>query len=290
MNRVADFVQLMRPHQWIKNVFVFTGFIFIHAWDDFALLQRVVMSAAGFCLMSSGIYILNDIVDREQDRRHPRKKNRPLAAGRVSVSAAGALGVFLTMASLGLAFRVSQATFLMLLAYGLMNVLYSFHLKHRVLLDVFVIAAGFMLRILVGTLGVGIPPSQWLVLCGIMITLFLGFSKRRAEIITMGEGESNHRSVLKHYSPVFLDQMIGITATGAIMSYSLYTMSPDTIRIHGTENLIYTVPIVIYGVFRYIYLLHHRHGGTDTAHDIVRDPWLVLTLVAWFGATLWLIT
>jgi len=200
------------------------------------------------------------------------------------------LGIFLVAASLSLGFWVSQAAALMLSAYGIMNVLYSFHLKHRVLLDVFVIAAGFMLRILVGTLGVGIPPSQWLVLCGIMITLFLGFSKRRAEIITMGEGESNHRSVLKHYSPVLLDQMIGITASGVIMSYSLYTMSPYTIRIHGTENLIYTVPIVMYGVFRYIYLLHHRQGGTDTAHDIVRDPWLVLTLVAWFAATLWLIT
>ncbi len=290
MNRLTDLVYLMRPHQWVKNIFVFTGFIFIHAWGDFGLLQRVLLSAVGFCLMSSSIYILNDIVDREQDRCHPQKKNRPLAAGRVSVSAACGLGVLLAMVGLGVGLLVSPAVVFMLLAYGVMNVLYSYYLKHRVLLDVFVIAAGFMLRILVGTLGVGIPPSQWLVLCGIMITLFLGFSKRRAEIFTLGDGDAGHRSVLKHYSPVLLDQMIGITASGVIMSYSLYTMSPDTIRIHGTENLIYTVPIVMYGVFRYIYLLHHRHGGTDTARDIASDPWLVLTLVAWLGATLWLIT
>jgi 4-hydroxybenzoate polyprenyltransferase len=208
-----------------------------------------------------------------------------LAAGRVSPALAAALGVVLAAAGLGIGYWVSRPAFFMMLAYGLMNVLYTFYLKNVVLVDVFVIAAGFMLRILVGTLGVSIPPSQWLVLCGIMITLFLGFSKRRAEIATMGENNHSHRHVLKHYSPAFLDQMINITASGAIMSYGLYTMSPDTVRVHGTENLIYTVPIVTFGIFRYIYLLHHHHGGTDAAHEVVRDRWLALTVVVWLATT-----
>lgn len=289
MSRMADLIKLMRPHQWVKNAFVFTGLVFSHSWGDPDLVLRVVLAAVGFSFMASSVYILNDIVDREQDAKHPKKKNRPLAARRIGVPAAAVLGVILGAAGLGLGYWVSPLVFLMLLAYSLMNVAYSFYLKHKVLLDVFVIAAGFMLRILAGTAGVGIPPSQWLVLCGLMVTLFLGFTKRRAEIITMGEGKSSSRRVLEHYSPVLLDKMIGITASGMIMSYSLYTMSPDTIRIHGTEHLIYTVPFVMYGIFRYIYLLHHQRGGTDTAHDIARDPWLLAALAAWLGFTIWLI-
>jgi 4-hydroxybenzoate polyprenyltransferase len=176
-----------------------------------------------------------------------------------------------------------------LLGYALMNLAYSLRLKHVVLLDVFIIAAGFMLRILAGTLGVGIPPSQWLLLCGLMVTLFLGFTKRRAELAALNEGGVAHRKVLAHYSPVLLDKMIGITASGVVMSYSLYTMSPDTIRVHGTANLIYTVPFVLYGVFRYIYLLHKQDGGGDPSRELVRDKHLVLAVLAWGVVTVWLL-
>jgi len=146
-----------------------------------------------------------------------------------------------------------------------------------------------MLRILAGTLRVGILPSQWLLLCGMMVTLFLGFSKRLAEIIALTEDKTAHRMVLAHYSPVLLDKMIGITAAGLIMSYSLYTMNPDTIRIHGTSNLIYTLPFVMHGVFRYIYLLHHQSMGCDPSHDLVRDPYLFIVVGAWVAVTIWLI-
>ena len=286
MNNLSDLIRLMRPHQWVKNSFVFTGLIFGHFWGDSALVAKVIGAALAFSLVSSSVYVLNDLLDRKADAVHPKKCKRPLAAGRVTVTAAIVLGILLLCSGLSLAWWVSASAFAMIAGYGVLNIAYSIHLKHVVLIDVFIIAAGFMLRIMVGTLGVGIPPSQWLVLCGLMITLFLGFSKRRAEVLTLGEDNAVHRKVLEHYSPVLLDKMIGITASGVIMSYSLYTMSPDTIRIHHTANLIYTVPFVIFGVFRYIYILHHQNKGTDTAHDIVRDPWLIGAVACWLAATL----
>ena len=279
----------MRPHQWVKNAFVFTGLLFGHAWRDPNLANQVIFAFIAFCLISSTIYIINDIIDLEQDRHHPKKSQRPLASGRVSVIAAIIFAVVLGVFGFGLAFGASKMVVVILAAYALMNIAYSLRFKHVVILDVFIIATGFMLRILAGTLGVGIPPSQWLLLCGMMVTLFLGFTKRRAEIIVLTEDKAAHRKVLAHYGPVLLDKMIGITAAGLIMSYSLYTMNPDTIRIHGTSNLIYTVPFVMYGVFRYIYLLHHQSRGGDPSHDLVRDPHLFIVVGVWLATTIWLI-
>lgn len=290
MNMLLAMLRLMRPHQWIKNAFVFTGLLFGHAWHDPALVSKVLLAFAAFCLISSTIYILNDIIDIEQDRHHPKKRLRPLPSGQLSVAAAIALALVLGSASLVLAMWASTTVLLIVLGYAVMNVAYSLYLKHVVILDVFIIATGFMLRILAGTLGVGVPPSQWLLLCGLMVTLFLGFSKRRAEILALSEDKTSHRKVLEHYSPVLLDKMIVVTASGLIMSYSLYTMNPETIRIHGTANLIYTVPFVMYGVFRYIYLLHHQSRGSDTARDLVRDPHLLIVVVGWLVSTILLIT
>ena len=289
MKKLFDLMRLMRPHQWVKNAFVFTGLLFGHAWHDAYLVMQVMLAFAAFCLVSSAVYISNDMVDLEQDRRHPRKGQRPLAAGQVGISAAVMLAALLGVLGLVLAYSASPAVLSILAGYALMNIAYSLWLKHVVILDVFIIATGFMLRILAGTLGVGIPPSQWLLLCGLMVTLFLGFTKRRAEIIALTDDKNAHRKVLEHYSPVLLDKMIGITAAGLIMSYSLYTMNPDTIRIHGTANLIYTVPFVMYGVFRYIYLLHHQSRGGDPSHDLVRDPHLLVVVGTWLIATILLI-
>ena len=289
MKRISELLRLMRPYQWVKNAFVFIGLLFGHAWHDPNLVMRVTISFVAFCLVSSAIYTLNDIVDLEQDRHHPKKSRRPLASGSVSVPVAFILAVLLAIPGLVLAYIASPAVLYILIGYALMNVAYSLTLKHVVILDVFIIATGFMLRILAGTLGVGIPPSQWLLLCGLMVTLFLGFTKRRAEIIALTDDRSAHRKVLEHYSPVLLDKMIGITAAGLIMTYSLYTMSPDTIRIHNTANLIYTVPFVMYGVFRYIYLLHHQSRGGDPSHDLILDPHLFIAVGAWLATTILLI-
>ena len=286
---IFDLLRLMRPHQWVKNTFVLTGLLFGHAWHDPKLVFQAIVAFIAFCLISSTIYILNDIVDIEQDKQHPSKRKRPLPSGKLKISTAAIFGIFLGASALGLAAVASNTVVIILLIYALMNVAYSLKLKHVVILDVFIIATGFMLRILAGTLGLGIPPSQWLLLCGLMVTLFLGFSKRRAEIIALSDDKSAHRKVLEDYSPVLLDKMIVVTAAGLIMSYSLYTMNPETIRIHGTANLVYTVPFVIYGVFRYIFLLHHQSRGTDTAKDMVRDPHLLIVLLAWLVTTMVLI-
>jgi len=288
-NNMPDLLRLMRPHQWVKNTFVLTGLLFGHAWHDPTLVVHAIIAFAAFCLISSTIYVINDIVDIEQDRHHPTKSKRPLPSGQVTIPTAKVFAIILGLAGFAMACWASPKVVYILLAYAVMNLAYSFRLKHVVILDVFIIATGFMLRILAGTLGLGIPPSQWLLLCGLMVTLFLGFSKRRAEIIALSDDKSSHRKVLEQYSPLLLDNMIVITAAGLIMSYSLYTMNPDTIRIHGTANLIYTVPFVIYGVFRYIYLLHHQRSGGDPSKDIVRDPHLITILAAWLVTTILLI-
>ena len=286
---MLDFLRLMRPHQWVKNSFVLTGLLFGHAWHDPALVTKVIIAFVAFCLTSSTIYIINDIVDIEQDKHHPTKRNRPLPSGKLTIPTAAIFAVLLGATAFTIAYFASPIVVLILLIYTVMNIAYSLKLKHVVILDVFIIATGFMLRILAGTLGLGIPPSQWLLLCGLMVTLFLGFSKRRAEIIALSDDKSAHRKVLEQYSAVLLDNMIVITGAGLIMSYSLYTMSPETIRIHGTANLIYTVPFVIYGVFRYIFLLHHQSSGGDPSKDLVRDPHMLIILLSWLIATIVLI-
>ena len=289
MNRPSDLVRLLRPHNWTKNGFVFTGLLFGHGWREIALVYQVIVAAVAFSLISSGVYIVNDLADRESDRHHPSKKYRPLAVGTVSVSVAVALAVALSIIGLGLGLLASSRVFLVLSIYIIINLGYSFGLKHIVLVDVFIIAAGFMLRILAGTVGVGIPPSRWLLLCGLMGTLLLGFAKRRAELNVLSDERTVHRAVLGYYAPVFLDTMIGITAAGAIIGYSLYAVSPDAIRIHGTENLIYTVPLIMYGLFRYLYLLYHCGVGADPARELARDPHMLLAGSAWLLVTLWLI-
>ncbi|ADE15272.1 UbiA prenyltransferase [Nitrosococcus halophilus Nc 4] len=289
MNHPRALLHLMRPHQWLKNSFVFVGVFFGHAWNNLTLVILTIVMAVAFSLLSSAIYIINDLSDRESDRNHPIKRHRPLAAGTVSIGIAIGLAAVLLVVSLGLGLWVSQAALLILLGYAFMNLAYSFRLKHVVLLDVFIIAAGFLLRILAGTVGVGIPPSQWLVLCSLMLTLFLGFAKRRAEIMTLQEGSVEHRRVLVYYSPILLDKMITVTAACVLMSYGLYTMSPETIRIHQTENLIYTLPLVMYAIFRYIFLLHHRGKGGEPSRDLMRDPHILISVAGWVVLTFWLI-
>ena len=283
--------RLLRPHQWVKNGFVFIGLLFGNVGDDGGLRIKVLLAAAAFCLVSSCVYILNDIFDRSADRAHPLKRSRPLASGTVGLSAAFALALFCALAGLALGAAASASVALMLIVYLLLNLAYSAGLKHVAVLDVFLIAAGFMLRIFAGTWGVGIAPSQWLLLCGLLLTIFLGFAKRRAELmVSEGDGSASatQRPVLDDYSPALLDTMMAISAAGVIVSYSLYTVSPDTIELHRTDKLIYTLPFVLYGIFRYIFLVHRR-GGEDPASTLISDAHMVVTGAAWLGVTLWLI-
>jgi 4-hydroxybenzoate polyprenyltransferase len=280
----------MRPQQWLKNAFVFTGLIFGKQYGNNELLWKVIFTSVAFCLISSAIYIINDIIDAEVDIHHPQKKHRPLPSGQVTLRAAKILSAICCIAGLLIGLDISWGVFAIILCYFILNIFYSIKLKNIVIIDVFCIAAGFMLRILAGTIGVGISPSKWLLLCGLMITLFLGFAKRRAELITLKKNKGNHRKVLDSYSPVLLEEILAICATSVIITYSLYTMSPETMLVHHTTNLLYTVPTVIYGLFRYLYLLHHRHSGGDPSRDLFRDRHIVCAVVSWIALTIFFIT
>src|ERR1043166_981349 len=280
---------LMRPQHWAKNGFVLLGAVFGNVWRQPQITRNAVLATAAFSLISSSAYITNDLFDRQNALNHPRKKTRPLASGEISVSAAIVLNFILFLAALILGYSVSTTVLVILALYALLNLVYSMKLKHVVILDVFIISAGFMLRILAGTVGIGIPPSQWLLICGMMIALFLGFTKRRAELYALSENGSTHRKVLNVYQPVLLDKFIVVTATCTVLTYSLYTMSAETIEYHHTRSLIYTVPFVVYGIFRYFYSLHTQTAGVDPAVELFRDPHILLAIVGWLLVTLWLI-
>lgn len=282
-------LRLLRPHQWIKNAFVFVGVLFGHAWNDPEKLGLALGAFGGFCLLSSAVYVFNDLLDRAEDRLHPVKRFRPLASGAIGVPAAVVAMLLCALAGMALGIAQGRALAVIFGLYLAMNIAYTLRLKQVVILDVFIIAAGFMLRILAGTSGIGIAPSQWLLMCGLLLTLFLGFAKRRAELEAVDQDPGKHRPVLDHYSPALLDQMIGVVAAGVLVSYSLYTVAPETVRLHGTAHLIYTVPFVLYGMFRYLFLLHRRGGGGDPALDLLRDAHMLAALAGWLATTAWLL-
>lgn len=285
MEFLKNCIRLLRPVQWIKNWLVLSGILFGGEFLNAHLWLNVVLATAAFCCVSSSIYVFNDIFDRDNDRIHPKKKFRPIASGAVTEGQGKLLSFIIGTLGLLIGTFVSPALCAILFCYILLNILYSVRLKHVVILDVFCISAGFMLRILAGTTGVGIPPSRWIVLCGIMVTLFVGFGKRRAELRSKQFSQHDHRQVLTEYTAPFLDQLITVCAAGTILSYSLYTMSPDTIAIHHTENLIATVPFVIYGLFRYLYLVHKQELGGDPTQDLIRDKHIGITFLAWLTIT-----
>jgi 4-hydroxybenzoate polyprenyltransferase len=289
VNHPVHLLRTLRPHQWVKSAFVFLGLIFSHRWGDLHLLVRVTAAAVAFAAVASSTYVLNDIADIEKDRLHPDKRRRTLAAGDTTVGWAQGVGSLSLIVGLALGAWVSREVLAILVLYLAINLAYTYGLRDVVILDVFSIAAGFMLRILAGTVGVGITPSDWLLQCGLMITLFLGFAKRRAELGALPEGgEAAHRKVLELYTPVLLDKFIGITAAGVIMTYSLYTTDADTVRAHGDAHLIYTVPFIVYGIFRYVFLLHNGSAG-DPARDLFRDKQLLAAVVGWFVVTMWML-
>ena len=270
-------IKLLRPHQWLKNGFVFAGLLFSQRWSDAAVVPNVLLAFAAFCCAASAVYVLNDWLDRKLDAQHPTKRLRPFASGAVSAPAGLVLAGLLLLG--GFCFAYGNRVLLSLLAvYLLMNLAYSLRLKTVPVVDVFIISSGFILRLLAGTIAVGIAPSHWLLLTGMFVALFLGFAKRKAE--TFHEPASQ-RAVLAHYPPALLDTYIAMTMTAAVMSYSLFAISAESQLRHG-ERLIYTVPLVIFGMLRYTYQVH-RGRGEDVARDLLRDPWIVVTGICWVG-------
>ena len=268
-------VRLMRPHQWVKNVFVFAGLVFSQSWTNTTLDLQVFQAFAAFCCASSLVYILNDWHDRASDALHPVKHNRPLASGTVSPLAALVLAALLLAAGIFLA--AANGKLLLLLAlYVALNIAYSWRLKHVPVVDVSIIAAGFMLRLLAGTVAVGIAPSRWLLLTGIFVTLYLGFCKRKAESFQL---ETSQRAVMAHYPPALIDTFIATTMTATLTTYSLFATSPEAQLQHG-ERLLYTVPVVVFGLLRYTYQAHCGRGE-DVARDLLRDAWLLGAGMLW---------
>jgi 4-hydroxybenzoate polyprenyltransferase len=275
---MLDHLRLMRPHQWLKNGFVFAGLIFSQSWGNFELIVEVLRAFTAFCFISSAVYVLNDWRDRAQDALHPVKKFRPLASGAVQVPAALGLAATLIFAGLGLALFNSGAVWLLTLLalYVAINLAYSWRLKQVPVVDVFMIASGFLIRLLAGTVAVGIAPSRWLLLTGLFVALFLGVSKRKSESFHTPEQQ---RAVLQSYSPALLDVLIAVSMTATITTYSLYAISPEIQALHG-ERLMLTVPLVVFGLFRYCYQVQ-LGKGEDVSKDLLKDPWILGAMGAW---------
>ncbi|MDB5103958.1 MAG: UbiA prenyltransferase [Fibrobacteres bacterium] len=282
--RTRALLGLMRPAHWIKNVFVLAGVVFAEDWTRPGMLLLAVSAFAAFCLAASAVYCVNDAMDVEADRAHPRKRTRPIASGEVSSYAAYALAAALGAGALTISLYAGPRLSACLAAYAAVNVLYSRILKSMVLIDVFCIASGFIIRLLAGTWGIGVEPSQWFILCTMNLSLFLGFSKRYAELMDGERPLAEKRAVLKSYSPEFLRMLLAITLSATLITYGLYTTSPRTLEVHGSTRLIYTLPIAMFGLFRYLYLVMEKGFGENTVADVPRDPALLAICALYVAA------
>jgi 4-hydroxybenzoate polyprenyltransferase len=285
---LSALVRLLRPKQWVKNAFVFAGVLFGAQLHNAQVMAAAALTFVAFSLMGSSVYVLNDYLDRESDRQHPTKRHRPLASGAVNPLQGFSAAAVCMSVSVAAAWFADVRVLGIVLIYLAINCAYSFGLKHQAVIDVFCIATGFMLRILAGTWGIRIPPSGWLLLTGMFITLFLGFAKRRAEFAD-GSGGQARRPVLGLYRRELLDAFLSITATGTVLSYGLYTLDPATIALHHTDKLIYTLPFVLFGLFRYLFLLHNGAKGENPSVDVFTDYQLILCGFAFVGSALWLL-
>ena len=280
MSLVAAAVVSLRPRQWSKNLFVFAGLIFSQSLFT-PLFWPALAAFLIFCALSGAIYVFNDLADVEKDRLHPTKRNRPIASGALAAPTAAALGVVLLVGSLGAAFRLSVPFFLVAAAYAILLTAYSLWLKHLVILDVLTVAAGFVLRAVGGAAAIAVEISGWLVICTILVALFLALGKRRHEYRTLRGDAAAHRPILAEYSESFLDQMVAVVTASTVTAYALYTMSPDTVAKFHTRLLPVTLPFVLYGVFRYLYLLYRRELGGNPSDLLLNDRALLVNTVLW---------
>ena len=271
----------LRPAQWVKNFFVLAPLFFSPHAFSLDTLWRSLAAFGCFCAVSSSIYLLNDLVDCAQDRLHPEKRRRPLAAGRLPVGIAWTAAVGLAVAALSGGMALSPSFAMVLTAYWGLNVLYTWRLKHVVILDVFVIAAGYLLRVIAGAVVIDVMMSAWLLICTTELALFIAVCKRRHEVTLLEEGARSHRQVLTDYPLPFLDAMIGILTASALVSYTLYTVSDEIVARFGSPGLLLTVPFVLYGFFRYLYLVHHKEEGGDTTQSILTDRAMLIDLGLW---------
>ena len=272
----------LRPHQWVKNGFILAPLVFAQKIFSIHELLWSLQTVVVFCALSSAVYLFNDLMDLEADRNHPVKRKRPLASGALSPRLAIITGVVLIVGALLWGFNLGVQLFLILVAYLIIQLLYNYHLKEVVILDIFCVASGFFLRVVAGATAIHAPMSRWLIICTILIAMFLTLCKRRNELMILGKDKAgSHRKVLDEYDVHLLDQLIGIIAGSTLLSYLLYCLSVETMEKFHTERLIYTFPFVLYGIFRYLYLIHHKREGGSPEKLFFSDRPLLLSVVLW---------
>ena len=278
---LRDVLQLLRPSQWSKNALLFGALLFSKHLFDAPEVLRVLAGFASFCLIASTAYVMNDLRDIERDRRHPQKRHRPLPSGRVSPGLALAIGVCVGVAGLGLAAALGMRFFGLVAFYLVWQVAYTFSMKEVVILDVMALAAGFVIRAVAGGVVIDVPISPWLVICTFLLALFMGFAKRRHEVILLDAGAADHRRSLREYSPYFLDQMIAVVTASTVVAYAIYTVSPEVQEKLGTQYLYVTIPFVLFGIFRYLYLVHQKEEGGNPTQIMMTDVPLIIDVVLW---------
>lgn len=278
---VMSVIVSLRPEQWTKNLIVFAALVFARRLFDPAAVALALAAFLIFCALSGAVYLLNDVSDRDVDRRHPRKSRRPVAAGAISPAAALFWAAAIGGTALGVAFWLDAGLGWVSAAYVALQALYSRLLKHLVILDVMAIAGGFVLRAMAGGQVIDVPVSDWLLVCTILLALFLGLSKRRHELTLLAGGAGDHRRILEEYDPYLLDQMIAVVAASTLVAYIIYCLSPETTARFGTHWLVLSVPFPIYGLFRYLYIVHRRDGGGSPSDALLNDRPLLACVALW---------
>lgn len=286
MQTIRGVVRTMRPKQWIKNAFIFGALVFSeeHLWRSPTAILTVILAFAIFCAAASAIYLINDIVDVDKDRAHPRKQHRPIAAGILPIPVAAAVSVVLLLTAVVGAWWLDGDTDFMgiIVAYLVVQgLLYSYVLKNIVIIDIFTIAAGFVFRAIAGAMVLDIAITPWLLLCMGLLALFLGLGKRRGELVLLDQGAASHRKILQEYSIEMIDQMLSIVTSATIIAYTLFTFTSRTMPLEPYPVMMITVPIVIYAIMRYIYLVHHNHEGSSPDELVLKDFPLALSIVCW---------
>ncbi len=274
-------IRSLRPVQWLKNGFVLAPIVFSGRITDPEAWTRGLIATVAFCAASSATYLINDLLDREADRSHPEKCKRPIAAGEISPTLAIVTSIALFIFSMTLAAVIGGWFPAVVACYVVLVVLYSLVLKRAVFLDVLIVAAGFVLRVLGGIIAIDLPISRWILLVAYLLALYLALGKRRAELVTLGESAGTHRVVLGHYTMPMVDHAITVVLGATLVTYALYTMAPETVAKVGSEGLLVTVPIVLYGLFRYLYLLHRHELGGSPTKVLITDRPLLFCVVVW---------
>ncbi|PIE23305.1 MAG: decaprenyl-phosphate phosphoribosyltransferase [Planctomycetota bacterium] len=286
MKSFLALLETMRLYQWIKNLLVFAPLVFAEKLIEFEAAGRAMLAFVSFGLVASAIYLMNDLLDVERDRQHPEKCKRPLPSGRLARPLAQSASLVLVAGGLALAYI--GGFLIWPLVYWVINIAYSLRLKHMVVLDAMCIAIGFLLRVYAGGEAIGVPVSPWLTLCTFFVALLLAFAKRRHELSLLGEESTGHRQSLRDYSVAYLDQMIAPLGAMTVLAYAAYTVSPATIA-HFGPNLVFTVPFVVFGIFRYLYLVHQRSEGGNPTKLLLKDLQLLINTFAWFGVSVWVV-